>query len=74
MQGGDLPSGDGNEGCGTANDGTNLMLELRKRKQQLFFSSATLELWDWNDNIDVCLLLYLRVIRWSWHSQLLNVA
>ena len=50
------------------------MLELRKRKQQLFFSSATLELWDWNDSIDVCLLICLRAIRWSWNSQLLNVA
>ena len=56
------------------NDRTNLILELRKRKQQLFFSSATLELWDWNDSIYACLLICLRAIRWSWHNQLLNVA
>ena len=82
--GGDLPSGAGTSrgvlcdqgpgtvGCGTANK--RAMLELRKRKRRLFFSSATLELRDWNDSIDVCLLICLRAIRWFWHSQLLNVA
>ena len=34
-------SGNGNEGCGTANNRTNLILELRKRKQRFYQLSDT---------------------------------